>query len=172
MAPWNSYETADSRHLIIVAHNEKYWRNLIAAVSRSEWGSDERFSTNAARMRHREELDRLLAAIFRTDTLANWTQRLTEGDVLFSPVRDFEGVFSDPEVRETLVESVDHPSAGPVELLRTPIRMAANPVSIRRAPPRLGEHTHEVLAESYPHANASRQAAEPARQRIQGEALT
>ena len=75
--------------------------------------------------------------------------------MLFSPVRDFEGVFNDPEVRETLVETIDHPSVGALDLLRTPIRMEANPLSIRRAPPRLGEHTDEVLAQcglQAPHA--------------------
>ncbi|HSW17948.1 MAG TPA: CoA transferase [Ramlibacter sp.] len=155
MAPWNTYETADGRHLIIVAHNEKYWRNLTVTLDRSEWVNDERFSTNAARLRNREELDRLIGAILRQDTLNDWTTRLTEGDVLFSPVRDFEGVFNDPVVRESMVETVQHPTAGQVELLRTPIRMGANPVSIRTPPPQLGEHTEEILAECGVNAAAS-----------------
>jgi CoA:oxalate CoA-transferase len=147
MAPWNTYETSDGRHLIIVAHNEKYWRNLAATLGRPEWVGDERFATNVARLRHRNELDGLIAGIVRQDTLAGWTARLTEGDVLFSPVRDFEGVFNDPVVRESMVETVQHPTAGPVELLRTPIRMEASPVSIRTPPPLLGEHTEEILSE-------------------------
>jgi CoA:oxalate CoA-transferase len=147
MAPWNTYATADGRHLIIVAHNDKYWRNLIAAIGRAEWATDARFANNPARMQHRDLLDGLLAEIFKSDTLELWTKRLTDGDVLFSPVRDFEGVFNDPVVRQTMVETIDHPSAGALDLLRTPIRMDANPVSIRRAPPRLGEHTAQVLAE-------------------------
>ncbi|MGE0801423.1 MAG: CaiB/BaiF CoA transferase family protein [Lautropia sp.] len=146
MAPWNTYETSDARHLIIVAHNEKYWRNLLATIDREEWARDDRFSSNAARMRHRETLDRLLAEIFLTDTLESWIRRLTAGEVLFSPVRDFEAVFNDPEVRDSLVETVEHPRAGTVELLRTPIRLEANPVTIRSAPPLLGEHTDEILA--------------------------
>jgi CoA:oxalate CoA-transferase len=147
MAPWNTYATGDGRHLMIVAHNDKYWRNVARTLGRPEWIHDERFATNAARMRHRDELDRLLAGIFADDTLEAWSRRLTEGDVLFSAVRDFEAVFSDPVVLESMVQSVDHPSAGAVELLRTPIRMSANPVSIRIPPPRLGEHTEQILAE-------------------------
>jgi CoA:oxalate CoA-transferase len=154
MAPWNTYETSDGRHLIIVAHNEKYWRNLAATLGRPEWVSDDRFATNVARLRHRNELDGLIAGIVRQDTLAGWTARLTEGDVLFSPVRDFEGVFNDPVVRESMVETVQHPTAGPVELLRTPIRMEACPVSIRTPPPRLGEHTEAILSECGGNADA------------------
>ena len=147
MAPWNSFETSDGRHLVIVAHNEKYWRNLAATVGHLEWLEDGRFAANAARLDNRDELDRLLADCFRSDTLEGWTRRLADGDVLFSPVRDFEAVFSDPVVRESMVQTLPQEGAEPIELLRTPIRMQHQPPTIRTAPPRLGEHTQQVLAE-------------------------
>lgn len=147
LAPWNTYATSDDRHLMVVSHNEKYWRNLVAAICHPELPDDPRFATNEARLRYRDVLDAILAQAFARDTLANWTQRLTDGDVLFSPVRDFHDVFTDPVVRESLVQAVSHPTAGDVELLRSPIRMAIMPPSIRSAPPLLGEHTGQVLAE-------------------------
>lgn len=147
MAPWNTYATQDGRHLIVVAHTEKYWRAVLAALGRTEFAADARFSTNKDRMAHREELDALLARAFTEDTLAGWTRRLTAADALFAPVRDFDQVFSDPVVRETMVQTVQHPTAGELPLLRAPIRLSANPVSIRSAPPLFGQHTEEVLAE-------------------------
>lgn len=157
MAPWNSYATSDGRHLMVVSHNEKYWLKLLAAIGHDELARDTRFSTNAERMRHREALDALLAAAFARDTLDNWTRRLTEGEVLFSPVRDFKDVFSDPVVRESMVQTVSHPAAGDIDLLRNPIKLAANPTSIRRAPPLLGQHTDQILSECGQTSDAARE---------------
>ena len=98
-------------------------------------------------MANRAALDAVLAKAFVTDTLAGWTQRLTEADVLFSPVRDFEAVFSDPAVREHMVQTIDHPTVGELPLLRAPMRLEATPTTIRSAPPLLGQHTQEILAE-------------------------
>lgn len=147
MAPWNTYATHDNKHVMIVAHNEKYWKNAARAVGHPEWIADPRFATNDARMQHREVLDSLLADCFARDTLEGWTRRLTDGDVLFAQVRDLQAVFEDPFVRDTMIEMVEHPTAGAVPMLRAPIRLESNPPSIRRAPPLLGEHTQEVLAE-------------------------
>lgn len=147
MAPWNTYATSDGKHVIVVAHTEKYWRNLAQAIGRPELPGDARFIDNASRMAHRAALDSLLAEAFATDTLANWTQRLTDADALFSQVRDFEAVFSDPAVREHMVQTVAHPTVGELPLLRAPMRMEATPTTIRSAPPLLGQHTQEILAE-------------------------
>ena len=147
MAPWNTYVTADGKHLMVVAHTEKYWRNLATAIGRPELPADVRFIDNRARMQHRGALDAVLAEAFATASLADWTQRLTAADALFAPVRDFEDVFSDPAVREHMVQTVRHPTVGELPLLRAPIRMQDTPTTIRSAPPLLGEHTQEILAE-------------------------
>jgi CoA:oxalate CoA-transferase len=147
MAPWNTYATADNKYLMVVAHTEKYWQRLATAIGRPELPQDARFVDNAARMANRNALDAILGEALAADTLENWTQRLTEADVLFSPVRDFEAVFSDPTVREHMVQTVEHPTVGELPLLRAPMRMNATPTTIRSAPPLLGQHTQEILAE-------------------------
>ncbi len=147
LAPWNTYATSDERHLMVVSHNQKYWLNLLAATGQASLATDPRFCDNAARLRHRDALDALLAAAFAQDSLAHWTRRLTEHEVLFSPVRDLHEVFSDPVVRDSLVQTVTHPTAGEVPLLRSPIKLQRNPTRIRSAPPLLGQHTQEILAE-------------------------
>lgn len=147
LAPWNTYATADGRHLMVVSHNDKYWRNLVAVLGDEVLATDARFASNTVRMANRDALDARIGAAFARHPLDHWTERLTQGDVLFSPVRDLSDVFTDPQVRDPMVETVAHPTVGALPLLRTPIRMAQTPVSIRRAPPLLGEHTLEVLAE-------------------------
>jgi crotonobetainyl-CoA:carnitine CoA-transferase CaiB-like acyl-CoA transferase len=164
LAPWNTYATSDGRHLMIVSHNEKYWLKLVAAIGRPELAADERFVTNTARMRHHEVLDAILAEVIATRTVADWIARLTEGDVLFSLVRDFPDVFADPVVRDSLIETIRHPTVGELPQIRSPIRLDANPVSIRRAPPLLGEHTQQVLASGWPSAPPEVGATAPIRQ--------
>jgi len=147
LAPWNTYATQDERYVMVVAHNDKYWLNLLAAIGREELAQDARFATNADRLKNRDVLDGLIAESIARHPLDTWLRLLVEADVLFSVVRDFPDVFSDAEIRRTLIESIEHPSVGELELLRTPIRLETHPVSIRRPPPRLGEHTAEVAAE-------------------------
>lgn len=147
LAPYNAYATADGRHLMVIAHNDKYWRGLTQAIGRPDLLADARFVDGPARFANRDELDAILAQAFAGATLEEWLKRMAGADTLFAPVRDFEQVFSDPQVRETMVATVEHPVAGKIDMLRTPIRMEANPLTVRSRPPLLGEHTLEVLAE-------------------------
>jgi crotonobetainyl-CoA:carnitine CoA-transferase CaiB-like acyl-CoA transferase len=146
IVPWNTFATSDDRHLMVVAHTEKFWRSLAQAVGRESLLADARFVSATLRRENREALDAQLAEVFREDTLDAWCQRLEAAGALFAPVRDFEQVFSDPAVQK-MVQTVDHPTAGPVQVLRNPMRMSASDVSIRRAPPLLGEHTEQVMLE-------------------------
>ena len=130
---------------MIVAHAEKFWRALAVAVGRPDLLEDPRFKSNAERLAHREALEAELSSAFAADTLTSWSDRLTEAGVLFAPVRNFEEVFADPVVRDGIVQSVRHPTAGDVSVLRNPIKMSANSVDIRLPPPLLGEHTEEVM---------------------------
>ena len=148
LAPYNTYASSDGRHLMILAHTDKYWRAILAALDRQDLATDPRFADPTTRFENRAALDAIIAAVFAGDTFDAWTARLTGADALFAPVRDFDQVFTDPLVRETMVHTIDHPNAGSVDMLRTPIRLSENPLTIRRRPPLLGEHTAEVLAEA------------------------
>ena len=147
ISPWNTYETQDGRHIMVVAHTAKYWHALLGALDLAHLADEADFIDNAARLANRVRLETLLADAFRRDTLAGWTTRLTDAGVLFSPVRNFDEVFSDPVVRDSVVQTVSHPTEGEVPVLRNPMRLSGNPASIRSAPPLLGQHTEEILAE-------------------------
>ena len=146
IAPWNTYETADGRYMIVVAHTEKFWHALLTALDAPELGADPRFLSNADRVRNRTALNARLAAAFRTASIDEWTPRLTAAGVLFAPVRSFPEVFSDPRVRREMLVELDHPTAGRITVLANPLRFSETPATVRRCPPRLGEHTAEVLS--------------------------
>ena len=127
--------------------DERYWKMLLKALEREDLAADPRFATNGDRVRERAALDAVLGGIFAGRTLADWCARLEAGGALYAPVRDFDEVFSDPEIERGMVAHVDHATAGDIRVLRAPFRLSRTPPSIRRPPPRLGEHTAEVLRE-------------------------
>lgn len=144
LVPWNSYETQDGRFLIVVAHTDKYWRALLDAIGQRSLADDPRFRTNGERLNNRESLEHILRDTFAAAPLSTWSERLTRADALFAPVRDLDDVFSDPAVRDHMVATLDHPTAGSISVLNNPIQLSLNPTSLRKPPPLLGEHTSEI----------------------------
>ncbi len=96
----------------------------------------------------RERIARVLEPVMRTRTTAAWVDFLVPRGVWAAPVLDYDGVFSDPAVKEAdVTEEVNHPSAGPVRLLRFPLEFSGGRAAVRRLPPMSGEHTGEILRE-------------------------
>ncbi len=148
IAPHNVYETADGKHVMVIAHSDKFWHALLTGLGVAEFGADPRFATNSERYRHRDALNTVLASRFRQETLDVWTHRLNTAGAIFAPVRTFSEVFHDPYTVSRMVARIPHSTAGTISVLANPLRYSDTPASIRRAPPALGEHTHEVLTDA------------------------
>ena len=147
IVPYNTFDTADGRQLFVLAHTDKFWRALVDILGDLALANDPRFVSKDGRTTHRAVLNPWLAGIFKLEPAATWIERLTKAGVLFSLVRTLDEVFSDPEVQRSMVSHVDHPVAGSIRLLSNPVKLSATPASIRRYPPRLGEHTASILEE-------------------------
>ena len=91
---------------------------------------------------------RLLGDLFAAQDAAEWITRLSTAGVPCSPIHYVDEVFADPQVvaRHAVVE-IEHPLIGAVRSIATPLRYSGTPLSYRRHPPRLGEHTEEILRE-------------------------
>lgn len=147
MAPANTYRTADHRQIVVFCHIPKYWHKLARMLGREDLIADPRFETNAARVANKAELDGIIGAEFARKPLAHWLGLIDRDGVTASPVRSFEEVFADEEVQRTMLANVEREGVGTARVLRTPIGFARTPLAVRTAPPTLGEHTDEVLAE-------------------------
>jgi crotonobetainyl-CoA:carnitine CoA-transferase CaiB-like acyl-CoA transferase len=104
----------------------------------------------AERFNHpaRERIARILEPVMRTRTTAEWVEQLVPRGVWAAPVQDYEQVFDDPGVKGAgVVEEVEHPTAGPIRLLRFPLEFSSGRAEYRRHPPMPGEHTEEILRE-------------------------
>lgn len=145
IVPYQLFEASD-RPFILAAGNDRLFERTCAVIGRPELARDDRFATNQDRVRNREVLIETLAEAFATRSAGEWLAELASATVPCAPVRRLDEVFEAPEGRRTLQE-VDDPARGSLRLVADPIRVDGITPPIRRPPPRLGEHTEEVLAE-------------------------
>src|SRR4029077_5268198 len=107
------------------------------------------YATNPDRVHNRDTLRPRLERALAAKTAAEWTELLGAAGGPAGPVNTVPEARAHPQVaaRGMLVE-LDHPVAGKLTTLGSPIKLSANPPSIRRPPPTLGQHTDEILAEA------------------------
>jgi len=147
IVPYEDFPTADG-YMLLGIGNDGQFERFCAEAGRPELARDPRFATNAERVRNRKTLIPLLRQITVTRATAAWVAALEAKSVPCGPINDLAGVFADPQVRSReLQTSVEHPTLGPVPQVASPLRLSGSPVSYRRAPPLLGEHTESVLRE-------------------------
>src|SRR6516225_10046519 len=141
------YETADG-YMTVAALTDRQWAGLARVAERPEWLEDERFKTSALRQKNIEARLRLTQEALLTRPAAEWLERLTAAGVPCAPVLTRNELICHPHVREMeIVVETDHPAAGRLRQARPAARFSRTPPQIRRGAPRLGEHTHEILAE-------------------------
>ncbi|MGA9160462.1 MAG: CoA transferase [Actinomycetota bacterium] len=145
IVPYQLFETAD-RPFILAAGNDRLFERTCEVIARPDLAADERFATNAARVRNRDVLIPALSAAFATRGAAKWLVALEAAAVPCAPVRTLDEVFASPE-GAAAVQSIPDPRRGALRLVADPIRVDGRTPPARRSPPRLGEHTDEILAE-------------------------
>lgn len=147
IVPYQVFEVSDG-HLILAVGNDGQFAKFCEVAGCPQLARDGRFATNAQRVRHRDTLVPMLEPILRTRTRRSWLDALEAAKVPCGPINDLAEVFADPQVQSRgMAVDMPHPLAGTVRLVGSPIRLSDTPVQVRRAPPLLGEHTDEVLAE-------------------------
>jgi crotonobetainyl-CoA:carnitine CoA-transferase CaiB-like acyl-CoA transferase len=137
---------------MVAVGSDGLWRRFTSATGLDELTDDPRYSTNPDRVRHRDTLIPLVTQALASRGCAEWTDRLNAAGVPAGPVNTVPAALAQPQVaaREMVVE-LEHPVAGMLKMLGTPLKLSAQPASIRRPPPVLGQHTDEILAEAgYP----------------------
>jgi crotonobetainyl-CoA:carnitine CoA-transferase CaiB-like acyl-CoA transferase len=148
IAPCNAYPTKDGQYVMVIVHTQKHWANFCEALGRMDLPGDARFLTNADRLKNVTELDGLLTDLFQQRTQREWVDYLAPRGVMIGPVYRMDQLFQDPQVvHNQMVAEIDHPVAGKIKTIRTPISFSTSPLKIKRPPPLLGQHTEEILLE-------------------------
>jgi crotonobetainyl-CoA:carnitine CoA-transferase CaiB-like acyl-CoA transferase len=147
IVPYETFETADGE-LAIAVGSERQWPRLCEAMGLAELARDERFATNGGRVEHRTELRPILAARLLARPTSDWITALDAAGVPCGPVNDVAAAFAAPQARaRAMTVDIEHPVLGTVRQAGLPFTLSATPASIRTAPPLLGEHTAEILAD-------------------------
>jgi crotonobetainyl-CoA:carnitine CoA-transferase CaiB-like acyl-CoA transferase len=143
--PSAAFECSDGRFLQVVP-NQRQWPSFCALLGHPEWVADRRFALPVARVENADTLYPLVREAMRTKPAAEWAARFDEATIANSPINDLAEVFGLEQVKQRhLVTEYHVPGVGMIPALAPPFRYSETPARIRMHPPRLGEHTVEVL---------------------------
>ena len=146
IAPYDTFDVADGV-LVLAVGNDTQWLKFCAALGLDELGGDVRYRTNEGRVRAYDELRARLAAALRPMARDPLVARLRAASVPCGAVRSVDEALRDPQIiARQMVETVAHPTIGALNVLGVPVKLSTTPGAVRTAPPRLGEHTRQVLS--------------------------
>ena len=154
LVPYQDMPTKDGAMLLAIGNDGQFAR-FCEVAGQPALAQDARYATNPQRVAHREELVPQLMAITRTRTTAEWIAALEHHAVPCGPINDIGQAFADAQVRSRGL-AIEQPRSAKalaaegvpaIRSVASPLRLSATPPVLHRAPPTLGEHTDEVLAE-------------------------
>ncbi len=144
IVPYQTFEASD-KPLVVAVGNNTQFAALCRAVGRPDLAEDERYATNPDRVANREGLIEVLQEEFRKKTADEWTGEIRSAGIPCGPVNTLADVFEDEHVLGSgILREVEHPVAGTVKMLGSPVLLDGERLPVRRPPPALGQHTDEV----------------------------
>ena len=144
IVPYQTFDTSDKPIAVAVGNDTQFIR-LCEAIGREDLAEDGRHATNSGRVEHREELVGALQEEFSGQPAETWISTIREAGVPCGPVNSLEEVFLDPHVLGSdIFQTIEHPTAGELKLLASPVLIDGERPPVRRPPPTLGQHTEEL----------------------------
>ena len=156
IVPYQTFACSDG-YIIVATGNDGQYQKFVEVGGRGDLAFHERYATNPLRVKNRDELVPLLAAMVLAQSRDFWIDKLEAVGVPCGPINNLDDVYKNPQVlARELVMEVPHPTAGKVKLVRSPMRMSGAPADDASTlpPPLLGQHTDEVLRDLLGHSEA------------------
>ncbi len=147
IVPYQAFSTADG-FIILAVGNDNQFKKFCTAAAAPELADDQRFTTNALRVKNRTAVCARVAQLMATKSSGLWLEELAEAGVPCGPINSIAQVFNDPQLLQRGMRlTVEHPSAGQIDVAGSPMHFSRTPSQAEKAPPLLGEDTNHVLAE-------------------------
>ncbi|GAA0977354.1 CaiB/BaiF CoA-transferase family protein [Acrocarpospora macrocephala] len=140
IAPYELFKT-DEGWLALGGGTPGQWTSLCSVLGLERLADDDRFKDNPSRVRNRAALHELIEARLATASIDTWIDALKACRIPVTKVNDLGAVLA----KTDMVQPVDHPTRGTVHLPTSPIVVDRAPHAAGSPPPRLGEHTRDVL---------------------------
>lgn len=147
IAPYEVLRASDGS-VMIAAANSRLWKQLCDAVGVAHLVDDPRFKTNTDRVANRAALKVELERAFATFTVDALVERLQQFGVACGRVRTIPEALEDPQIKpRQMLIPLNDPELEGFRVIGNPIKLSDSPPRLYRRPPKLGEHTEEVLAQ-------------------------
>jgi crotonobetainyl-CoA:carnitine CoA-transferase CaiB-like acyl-CoA transferase len=147
-APYGSLPTGDGQIMLGISSDRQFHR-LAEALGHPEWATDPRFQANPDRVANVDELESLIAGVFRTQPTSHWVALLDEHDIANDPIQSPSQVLEDPQAAALrYFAQLNLPGEQPVVLPRLPVELSLTPPAFQASPPSTGEHGRDILHEA------------------------
>ncbi|MCS7108659.1 MAG: CaiB/BaiF CoA-transferase family protein [Sulfolobales archaeon] len=149
IVPYQAFKAKDG-YFIIAVGNDNIWKDFCTCIGIPELINDPKFSTNYERVKHREELIKMLEGVFMKEGVDYWVKKLRDAGVPAAPVNKVSQALKDPHsVAREMVREMRHKSLGVIKTISSPIKFLGREFDIGKyePPPQLGEHTAVILKE-------------------------
>ncbi len=147
IVPYRAYPTGDGQLVITVANDNQFLR-FSELLGHEEWTVDPRFRRNRDRVANRDEIDQLICDELVKQECGYWINLLEAADIPCSRINSVPEALSSAQVAaRELVVTADHPDLTDLKIPGIPFRFDQTPAGVHRHPPKLGEHTTEILRE-------------------------
>lgn len=145
--PYEVFQSKDG-WMTVAAGNDERWASLSQLLGREDLVDDPRYAKTPERMANLDEVREILVPYFLQKTRAEWMPLFEEAGIPAGPILDTGEMHKDEQARHrNMIVEVEHSSAGRIGTLGPAVKLSKSPTSVRRAAPRLGEHSAEVLSE-------------------------
>jgi crotonobetainyl-CoA:carnitine CoA-transferase CaiB-like acyl-CoA transferase len=144
IVPYQTFDASDKQIAVAVGNDAQFGR-LCEAIGREDLAADERFATNPDRVASRDELVEILQRELSERTADEWVERVRAAGVPCGPVNTLAEALADEHLSSTdMLQEIEHPLAGVLRMLASPMLFDGERPPVRRPPPTLGQHTEEV----------------------------
>jgi formyl-CoA transferase len=143
--PYQTFKASDG-WIIVACGNDGQYGKFVAVGGMPELARDARFARPADRVRQRELLVPLLRTMVAKQTSQWWIEQLEAATVPCGAINTLDQVFENPQVQARAMRiDIEREDSGPVKLVASPMKFSQTPLRYNKPPPRLGEHTSEIL---------------------------
>jgi len=149
IVPYQMFRGGDGQHFVVAVGTQGLWQRLLQVLDmEAALGGDARFSSNAARIEHREELISMLQRRFDAASSREWLRKLASAGIPAAAMQTVGEALNDPQtLARGLVVEIEHPLLAKARSIANPVRLAEHQVLYRLPPPLLGEHNRQILGE-------------------------
>ncbi len=148
VVPYEPVQGGDGEWFILGVGSDNIWRKFCDLAGLAELRDDARFHTNAERVLNRAALLPRVREALLARPASEWIEKLQAADIPSGPIRNVSEALTDPQVAARgMIVALEHPLLGVIRSLATPVHLRDTPLTYRRYPPGLGEHTVGVLSE-------------------------